>query len=144
MFRRCPPRRRRASRRSIRRPGMHSLRRRMQRHCQACRSRTAAPRVARLAGAVANLRRCGSAPINGIGGCMARRALVLGSQIEGLRGVDNDCHRIAELLDASEFTVDLRTGEAAAREGVLAGYDRLIAASAAEDAAVVYYCGHGY
>ena len=75
---------------------------------------------------------------------MARRALVLGSQIEGLRGVDNDCHRMAELLDASDFTVDLRTGEAAAREGMLAGYDRLIAASAPEDAAVVYYCGHGY
>ena len=31
---------------------------------------------------------------------MARRALVLGSQIEGLRGVDNDTRRMAAMLDA--------------------------------------------
>jgi hypothetical protein len=75
---------------------------------------------------------------------MARRALVLGSQIEGLRGVDNDCCRMAALLDARGFAVDLRTGDAATRDGMLAGYDQLISASSAEDAAVVYYCGHGY
>lgn len=75
---------------------------------------------------------------------MAQRALVLGSQIDGLRGVDNDARRMAAMLDARGFAVDLRVGTAATRAGMLAGYDQLIAASAPDDAAVVYYCGHGY
>src|SRR4051812_30354348 len=75
---------------------------------------------------------------------MARRALVLGSQIEGLRGVHNDTQRMAAMLDARGFVVDLRVGADATRSGILAGYDQLIAASGPEDAAVVYYCGHGY
>jgi len=75
---------------------------------------------------------------------MARRALVLGSQIEGLHGVDNDARRMTAMLDARGFTVDLRIGDGATRAGMLAGYDQLIAASSADDAAVVYYCGHGY
>jgi hypothetical protein len=60
---------------------------------------------------------------------MTRRALVLGSQIEGLRGVDNDTRRVAAMLDGRGFTVDLRTGGSATRAGMLAGYDQLIAAS---------------
>jgi len=75
---------------------------------------------------------------------MARRALVLGSQIDGLRGVENDARSMAAMLDARGFAVDLRVGDDATRQGMLAGYDQLIAASAADDAAVVYYCGHGY
>ena len=74
---------------------------------------------------------------------MAQRALVLGSQIEGLRGVDNDARRMAAMLDARGFTVDLRIGADATRAGMLAGYDRLIASSGPDDAAVIYYCGHG-
>jgi hypothetical protein len=75
---------------------------------------------------------------------MARRALVLGSQIEGLRGVHNDVQRMTAMLDARGFVVDLRVGADATRAGMLAGYDQLIAASRPQDAAVVYYCGHGY
>src|SRR4051812_35271562 len=75
---------------------------------------------------------------------MARRALVLGSQIEGLRGVHNDVQRMAAMLDARGFAVDLRVGADATRAGMLAGYDQLIVASDVDDAAVVYYCGHGY
>ena len=75
---------------------------------------------------------------------MARRALILGSQIEGLRGVDNDTRRMAAMLDARGFAIDLRVDDAATRAGMLAGYDQLIEASAPDDAAVVYYCGHGY
>jgi len=75
---------------------------------------------------------------------MAQRALVLGSQIDGLRGVDNDTRQMAEMLDARGFAVDLRIGADATRAGMLAGYDQLIAASGTGDAAVVYYCGHGY
>jgi Caspase domain len=74
---------------------------------------------------------------------MAQRALVLGSQIEGLRGVGNDTQRMAAMLDARGFAVDLRVGDDATRAGMLAGYDQLIAASAPGDAAVVYYGGHG-
>jgi hypothetical protein len=75
---------------------------------------------------------------------MARQALVLGSQIEGLRGVHNDAQRMAAMLDARGFVVDLRVEADATRAGILAGYDRLIALSGPDDAAVVYYCGHGY
>jgi len=75
---------------------------------------------------------------------MAQRALVLGSQIDGLRGVGNDTQRMAAMLDARGFEVDLRVGGEATRAGMLAGYDRLIEASAPGDAAVVYYCGHGF
>lgn len=73
-----------------------------------------------------------------------KRALVLGSQIEGLRGVDHDAGAMAELLGKLGFEVDLRTGERATREGMLAGYEALIAASADRDVAVVYYAGHGF
>jgi len=75
---------------------------------------------------------------------MARRALILGSQIEGLRGVHYDTQRMAAMLDARGFAVDLRIGMDATRSGMLAGYDQLIAASGPDDATVVYYCGHGY
>jgi Caspase domain len=75
---------------------------------------------------------------------MVRRALVLGSQIEGLHGVDNDARRMSAMLDARGFAIDLRIGTDATRAGILAGYDQLIATSAPDDAAVVYYCGHGY
>lgn len=74
---------------------------------------------------------------------MARRALVLGSQIEGLRGVDNDAKRVAAMLEARGFVVDLRLGAAGTRAGMLAGYDQLIEVSSSDDAAVVYYGGHG-
>lgn len=75
---------------------------------------------------------------------MARRALVLGSQIDGLRGVDNDTRQMAAMLGARGFALDIRIGADATRAGMLAGYDQLIAASGPDDAAVVYYCGHGY
>jgi hypothetical protein len=75
---------------------------------------------------------------------MPQRALVLGSQIDGLRGVDNDTQRMAAMLGSRGFAVDLRVGDEATRAGMLAGYDQLIAASAPGDAAVVYYCGHGF
>jgi hypothetical protein len=75
---------------------------------------------------------------------MTRRALVFGSQIEGLRGVDNDTRLVAELLRSHNFEVDLRVGEKATRASILAGYDHLIEMSSPDDAAVVYYSGHGF
>lgn len=74
---------------------------------------------------------------------MARRALVVSSQIEGLKGVDNDAASMAAALGARGFEIDLRTGVAATRAGILDGYDRLIANSTPDDVAVFYYAGHG-
>jgi Caspase domain len=73
-----------------------------------------------------------------------KRALVVGSQIEGLRGVDADTDRMSAMLEARGFEIDHRTAARASRAGILAGYDALIAASGADDAAVVYYSGHGF
>jgi hypothetical protein len=73
-----------------------------------------------------------------------KRALVVGSEIEGLRGVTSDTRRMREMLSSRGFAVDLRTGEAATRAGILEGYDALIAASSEGDAAVIYYSGHGF
>lgn len=74
---------------------------------------------------------------------MSRYALVIGSQIEGLTGVEHDTFRMRDTLRARGFAVDLRFGDTATRDGILDGYDALIARSAAGDAAVIYYSGHG-
>lgn len=74
---------------------------------------------------------------------MAKRALVIGSQTDGLTGVEHDAAAMAAMLAARGFAVDLRVAERATREGIAAGYAALIAASAADDAAVIYYAGHG-
>jgi caspase domain-containing protein len=82
-----------------------------------------------------------------------KRAFVFGSQIEGLSGVENDTTAIATMLRARDFEVDVRTGTAATRDGIITGYRALIASVAADrgagdpaqgDAAVVYYSGHGF
>ncbi|MBC7975467.1 MAG: caspase family protein [Myxococcales bacterium] len=75
---------------------------------------------------------------------MPQRALVLGSQIDELRGVENDAQAMAAMLASRGFDVDLRVGGDASRAGILAGYDQLIAASNPDDVAVIYYCGHGF
>ena len=81
-----------------------------------------------------------------------KRALVFGSQIEGLSGVEHDTAAVKDMLEARGFQVDLRTGSAATRDGIIAGYEALIEAvqsdrgagdPAAGAAAVVYYSGHG-
>ena len=74
---------------------------------------------------------------------MSRYALVIGSQIEALTGVEHDTLRMREALRTRGFVVDVRFGDAATRSGILDGYDALIARSSAGDAAVIYYSGHG-
>src|SRR5262245_10392296 len=71
-------------------------------------------------------------------------ALVVGSQIEGLRGVAADTAAIATLLDARDFKVELCTGDKATRAGIIAGYKELIGRCSDRDAAVFYYAGHGF
>lgn len=73
-----------------------------------------------------------------------KRALVLGSDMQGLRGVEVDTRCMAEMLRRRGFEVDRRLGDRATRAGMLEGYDALIAASREGDAAVVYYSGHGF
>lgn len=73
-----------------------------------------------------------------------KRALVVGSQIEGLKGVHNDTAAMQRFLEARGFDVELRIDDRANRAGILAGYDRLIEASAPGDAAVFYFSGHGW
>jgi len=74
---------------------------------------------------------------------MTRRALVIGSQVDGLSGVIHDTESMVALLEARGFEIDLRLGSEANRRGILEGYDQLTARSVAGDAAVIYYSGHG-
>lgn len=72
-----------------------------------------------------------------------KRALVIGTQVAGLAGVHNDIEAIGARLDARGFTLDVRTGHAASLEGIRTGLTRLIADTKPEDAALIYYSGHG-
>ena len=75
---------------------------------------------------------------------MVKRALIIGSQTGGLNGVHADVDAIREALERFAFkTPDIRTGGNASREGILAGYEALIADHRPEDAALIYYSGHG-
>ena len=74
---------------------------------------------------------------------MNKHALVIGSQTRGLTGVGHDVEAMREALGERGFDVDLRFGNTATRDGILAGYDALIARTCADDAAVLYYSGHG-
>lgn len=72
-----------------------------------------------------------------------RRALVIGAQTYGLRGVEPDVAAMAAALGALGFEVDRRTGTEATRQGILDAYRRLIARTGAGDMALVYFSGHG-
>jgi hypothetical protein len=72
-----------------------------------------------------------------------KRALVVGSQIRGLSGPDNDVAAMAALLGGLGFDVDQRIAGKATRAGILRGYRRLIDESNRDDTAVVYFSGHG-
>lgn len=74
---------------------------------------------------------------------MPGHALVIGSQTYGLTGVLGDAQRVAEALGGWGFEVRTCVGTKATREGMLQSYRRLIQACAPDEAAVVYYAGHG-
>jgi hypothetical protein len=74
---------------------------------------------------------------------MRRRALIIGSQTYGLSAVHGDADRVAKAMAGLGFEVDRCAGEDATREGILAGYRRLIDACSSDDVAFVYYSGHG-
>jgi len=74
---------------------------------------------------------------------MARKALLLGSQTHGLRGVATDVALVGKALRGHGFRVETVVGVEATRAGILAAWRRLNDDVAAGDAVVVYYSGHG-
>ena len=74
---------------------------------------------------------------------MTKRALLVGSQICGLTGVDHDIEAISKRLADRGFTLDLRRGEAASADGFRDGLRELIGATKPDDIALIYFSGHG-
>ncbi|MET0401244.1 MAG: caspase family protein [Cystobacter sp.] len=74
---------------------------------------------------------------------MRGQALILGSQTHGLTGVLGDAERMAEAMTGLGFEVHRCVGEAATREGLLQSYRRFIETCAPDEAAFIYYAGHG-
>lgn len=73
----------------------------------------------------------------------ARRALLIGSQTEGLVGVHADVEVMDAVLTARGFTTTCLTGAGASTAGILAAYEQLIADTGEGDAALIHYSGHG-
>lgn len=71
-------------------------------------------------------------------------ALLVGSPGANLDGVDRDLRSMSAMLQERRFAVEVRIGAQATRDGILAGYDELIARCRPDQAAVFYYSGHGY
>lgn len=74
---------------------------------------------------------------------MTKRALLIGSQTDGLSGVHNDVHAMEARLAQRGFTTDVLSGGQATAGAIRDGYERLIHDSDKGDVAVVYYSGHG-
>jgi hypothetical protein len=73
---------------------------------------------------------------------MSDRALLIGSALDGLGGVEKDLDAMKKAL-GPRFEVDQCTGPDATRAGILSAYTRLIEETGPGDAVVVYYSGHG-
>src|SRR6478735_7316947 len=74
---------------------------------------------------------------------MVRRALLVGSQVLCLAGVHDDVEVMADVVAAQGFEVRTLTEGDASRAGILAAYAELGQDCGADDAALVYYSGHG-
>jgi Caspase domain len=75
---------------------------------------------------------------------MTHRALLIGSETFGLSGCNADVALMHHALVGRGFTeIEVLIDQGATREGIVAGYERLIAGSATRDTVVVYYSGHG-
>lgn len=71
-------------------------------------------------------------------------ALVVGARGRALQGVEHDVREMAAMLGARGLEVEVRTGDRATRDGILAGYEWLIANAQRDQPAVFYYSGHGF
>jgi hypothetical protein len=74
---------------------------------------------------------------------VARKALLIGAETDGLSGVGNDVKCMANALEQWGFSITRCEAENASRAGILDSYERLIADASAADAVFVYYSGHG-
>lgn len=74
---------------------------------------------------------------------MSGHALLIGCGTGGLTGVDNDLNAMEKALLPRGFTITRITGPQATRAGILAAYRQLIDTVRPDEAAVVYYSGHG-
>lgn len=77
-------------------------------------------------------------------GQITGHALVVGCPGDNLEGVDHDVAAIEDMLRGRGFAVDVRTRQAATRDGILQAYDELIAKVRPDQPAVFYYTGHGW
>jgi hypothetical protein len=74
---------------------------------------------------------------------MPSRALLLGAQQDGLKGVENDVAAMAKALESRGFLIDRCHGDDATRANILAAYEKLINDTGPNDPVVVFYSGHG-
>jgi len=74
---------------------------------------------------------------------MSGHALLIGSALDGLSGVGNDLDAMEQALAARGLTALRCAGGDATRAGILAACERLIEAAEPDEAAVLYYSGHG-
>ena len=74
---------------------------------------------------------------------MGKRALIIGSQTGGLRGVHSDVEVVDDALASLGFTTTRAIEGDATRDGIVERLRGLIHDSGPDDAAVVYYSGHG-
>jgi Caspase domain len=76
-------------------------------------------------------------------GGMARRALLIGSEIAGLTGVGNDLDIVTGLLGDRGFEIRRHEKGDATRAAIGQAFADLVADTESDDAVVVYYSGHG-
>jgi hypothetical protein len=76
---------------------------------------------------------------------VTKRALLIGSQTFGLTGANPDVRLMIETLEGRGFECDVHVDDAASRQGILDGYERLIEETqeGSDDPVVIYYSGHG-
>lgn len=74
---------------------------------------------------------------------MANRALLIGSQTEGLLGTNNDVEAMGALLETRGFCITRRLDDEATRQGILEAYKNLITQTKPDDCVLIYYSGHG-
>lgn len=74
---------------------------------------------------------------------MTRRALIIGSQTHGLRGVHSDVAAVDAFLATRDFERRVLLDGDATRDGMLAALRALMDAAADGDVVVLYYSGHG-
>lgn len=72
-----------------------------------------------------------------------RKAMVVAAQTRKLRGCEPDADLMIELLEREGFDVLAVRGRAATRAGILHGFESLTQSCSADDAAVIYFAGHG-